>query len=402
MIEYRTVGYKKITWALGLGSFIVFCNLYLMQPMLPLLANYFHLSNTQVNWVFAATTLGLSVCLVPWAIVSESIGRRRAMAISLFSMPLIGLLMLTSETVVFLIGTRALLGVALAAFAAVAVAYMVEELSPKAFSYAIGGYIAANSLGGICGRIAGGMFTDLLSWKHAVGLLALFTFLGACVVVALLPHQKNFKPQSGLFFHHNRALIQHIKNPKVYCAMLIGGLNFALFVNLYSVMGFRLTDAPHNLSVGAASLIFLCYLGGTVSSKLTGQWTHHFSSQSGMLVGTLVTALGTLIAVSEQIPLMLLGLLLISFGAFFTHTLAYGWVSQKAVSAKSTATALYLVHYYIGGSAGGFWLIYCWQTGGWPNVIAGGSLLFAGIFFLCHKLYQFEPVSEQDLTAKTP
>ena len=46
---------------------------------------------------------------------------------------------------------RAMMGIAVAAFASVAVAYMVEELSPKAFAVAIGGYIAANSLGGIFG-----------------------------------------------------------------------------------------------------------------------------------------------------------------------------------------------------------------------------------------------------------
>jgi YNFM family putative membrane transporter len=34
--------------------------------------------------------------------------------------------------------------------------------------------------------------------------------------------------------------------------------------------------------------------------------------------------------------------MLISSGAFFTHSLAYAWVSQKANTAKATATALYL------------------------------------------------------------
>ena len=83
---------------------------------------------------------------------------------------------------------------------------------------------------------------------------------------------------------------------------------------------------------------------------------------------------------------MILGLALISFGAFFTHTLAYAWVSQKTTHAKATATALYLVHYYVGGSLGGFFLIYCWQHGGWGYVIAGGMLLYLMIFALCYKL----------------
>lgn len=149
MIELHSPQYLKVTFALAFGSFLVFCNLYLFQPMLPYLANHFAVSETQINWLFAASTLALSLCLVPWAVTSEAVGRRLVMLTGLFAMPVIGLAMLYAEQFWFLVLTRALMGVALAAFASVAVAYMVEELSPQAFGKAIGGYIAANSLGGI-------------------------------------------------------------------------------------------------------------------------------------------------------------------------------------------------------------------------------------------------------------
>ncbi|MCG6507872.1 MFS transporter, partial [Vibrio parahaemolyticus] len=184
------------------------------------------------------------------------------------------------------------------------------------------------------------------------------------------PVQVNFKPQRGMFFHHNRALVKHLSNRTIWLAMLIGGTNFALFVNLYSVMGFRLVAEPYSMPIGLASLIFLCYLAGTLSSKLTANWTKRYPPITGMVVGAALSMSGMLIALVESIPFMMLGLMLISFGAFFTHTLAYAWVSQKATEAKATATALYLVHYYVGGSLGGFYLLYCWQHGGWEMVTA--------------------------------
>ncbi len=263
---------------------------------------------------------------------------------------------------------------------------MVEELSPQAFGKAIGGYIAANSLGGITGRIAGGLLTDALGWQHAVVAMAIFTLLGALLVAYLLPIQQHFKPQRGLFFHHNRALVKHLQNRTLWLAMLIGGVNFALFVNLYSVMGFRLVAEPYSLPIGIASLIFVCYLAGTLSSKLTANWNRRFSAIPGMMLGALISMAGMLIALIEAIPAMLVGLILISFGAFFTHTLAYAWVSQKATQAKATATALYLVHYYIGGSLGGFYLLYCWQHGGWEMVTLGGLGLYFILFILGWRL----------------
>ena len=97
MIETNTLAYKKTSFALALGSFIVFCNLYLFQPMLPLMATEFSVSATQINWVLAATTLMLAVCLIPWAIASEIVGRRIIMVISLLLMPIVGLAMVFTQ-----------------------------------------------------------------------------------------------------------------------------------------------------------------------------------------------------------------------------------------------------------------------------------------------------------------
>lgn len=129
-------------------------------------------------------------------------------------------------------------------------------------------------------RIAGGLLTDALGWQHAVVAMAIFTLLGALLVAYLLPIQQHFKPQRGLFFHHNRALVKHLQNRTLWLAMLIGGVNFALFVNLYSVMGFRLVAEPYSLPIGIASLIFVCYLAGTLSSKLTANWSQAFLGDS--------------------------------------------------------------------------------------------------------------------------
>ncbi|EME0891938.1 MFS transporter [Vibrio parahaemolyticus] len=380
MVSFGTPEYKRITLSLALGSFLVFSNLYLLQPMLPTFATLFSISETQVNWLFAASTLALSFSLVPMAVLSESIGRKPVMMIGLFSIPAISALMLLGDSFIFLVACRALIGIALAAFAAVAVAYMAEELDKHAFSMAIGTYIAANSLGGIAGRISGGLLADNFSVDVAIEVMMVVTLIGVICVHYLLPKQRNFTPSSSSLRHQNRAIIGHFRNQRVWFAMLIGGLNFALFVNLYSVMGFRLVSAPHNVPVGLASLIFICYLGGTFSSRCAGHWSKRYSSILGMFIGAVVSMAGMWIAAFESLAAMIIGLLLISFGAFFTHTLAYGWVGQNATQAKATATALYLVHYYVGGSLGGFLLLYCWQHGGWSTVLLGGSVLYAVMF----------------------
>lgn len=381
---------KKVTFGLFIGSFISFCNLYLFQPLLPLIADHYQVTATHVNWVLAAATLTLALSLLPWAIYSEKIGRRKIMLFSLYSSPVVGLCALFSDQLSLLIASRALMGIALAGYISVAVAYMAEEFSPKVFLLAVGSYIGANSLGGITGRIYGGVVGEWLGWQTAVIGMALFSLAIAILVTLWVPAQKNFVVKNTSLSHHLRDAMLHLKTPKLWFAMLIGGLNFALFVNLYTVMGFRLVGEPFSLPVSLVSLIFLCYLTGTLTSKLSGQWSLRFKPTSGIVLGTLVSLTGMLIALIPNLYAMFVALILISGGAFFTHSLAYAWVSSKAQQAKASATALYLVHYYTGGSLGGFYLIYCWQHGGWSSVALGGSLLYIIILALIYKLNAIE------------
>ena len=389
MIEFRSKAYYQVSAALAFGSFLVFCNLYLFQPMLPVLAVHFSVSATQINWLLAAGTFTLALMLLPWAIASERIGRRKVLLISLFLLPAIGLTSLLTDDLTLLIISRGLMGMALAGFTAVAVAYMAEEFSSKAFSHAIGAYISANSLGGISGRIFGGMITDHFDWQTAVVSMAILSLFGALVVAWVLPKQEQVTVQAPRLSQYHRIIFQHIRNKKILFAMLIGGVNFALFVNLYTVTGFRLVGAPYLLPISIASMIFLCYLSGTVSSRLVGLWSQYFSPVLGMFAGSAVSLFGMLIASSHSLMLIIIGLNVLSFGAFFTHSLAYGWVSQQAETARSTATALYLVHYYVSGSLGGFYLMYCWQHGGWERVLLGAGVLYCVIFWLCWRLYHY-------------
>ncbi|MDD1783715.1 MFS transporter [Enterovibrio sp. ZSDZ35] len=386
MIELRTPEYRRAAFALAFGSFLVFCNLYLFQPMLPLFADSFHVSATKVNWLLAASTLGMAISLLPWALLSERFGRRPVIVVSLMMMPLVGFLSLFFSSFWGLVALRGAMGIALAGFAAVAVAYMADEFSPTALVVAVGGYISANSLGGIVGRLTGGFMSEHIGWQGAVVGMAIFTTVGALMVHALLPNQRHFKPTKSSLISQISSIVNHLQTPVLWVAMLIGGLNFALFVNIYSVTTFRLIAEPFHLPVSIASAIFVCYLAGTFSSRLSGRWANRYSPISGMYLGTVVTLLGVLVASIESEITVVLGLLIVSGGAFFTHSLAYGWVSRKATHSKAAATALYLCHYYIGGSLGGFYLIGCWEYGGWTAVTFGALTLGVLMFFLIYLL----------------
>ena len=135
-------------------------------------------------------------------------------------------------------------------------------------------------------------------------------------------------------------MIEHLKQRELWFAMLIGGLNFSLFVNLYTVMGFRLVAPPYSLSISLTSMIFLCYLTGTITAKLSGRWSQFYSPIRGMLLGTTVSAIGMWVAAYDSLYAMVTGLLLISSGAFFTHSLAYALGKSKSENSESNSNGV--------------------------------------------------------------
>lgn len=374
--------YSHTQFAISLGAFICFSHLYLFQPMLPDLALHFGVSPTQSNWVFASATFALSLCLLPWAIASERFGRRQFMLFSLYSLPIVSLLMLTSSSILSLIILRAVLGFILSGYIAIASAYMAEEFPPSLFIAAMGAYVGANSLGGISGRIYGGLVSTHFSWQWAVLSLGFFSLLGAFYVHRNLPKQENFTPSTSNTYQEIRTALLHLKNPPLLLTMLIGGLNFAIFVNLYSVMGFRLTQEPFNLPTSLTSFIFLCYFTGTISAQLTGRWRKYYRATHGMFVGSMISIIGMFMTLNNHLVIIIIGLLFISFGAFFTHAMAYGWVGQHVKKARASASALYLIHYYLGGSLGGFLLLKSWEHWHWHGVVVSALGLYI-FLFLC-------------------
>jgi len=76
-LKARGRDWRRMTQALCLGSFVVFINLYLVQPLLPLLATDLGLSSLQASLSLSVSTLTLAMALLVFGPLSDALGRRR-------------------------------------------------------------------------------------------------------------------------------------------------------------------------------------------------------------------------------------------------------------------------------------------------------------------------------------
>ncbi|TVP91939.1 MAG: MFS transporter [Pseudomonadaceae bacterium] len=374
MIDAGTPAYRRVCLALLLASLVIFANLYAIHPLLPLIAEHYQVSVLQAANAFNLTSLTLGLSLLFLGPLSDAWGRRNLLLCGLLATALLTLAMAWTNSYHSLLMLRALLGVALAVLPATAVAYLGDTVSRSALIGAVGLYISGNTLGGAGGRVVGGALADLVGLHGMFLLVGGASLLGVLLIAWLLPAPGNFQPQTLALRNVLGNFARHLRHPLLWPAMLVGGLNFLVFVNLYTFLTFRLSGAPWQLGATALGLLFLTYLGGTLSAALSARFSAR-SQTGGMALGVVIFMFGCLLTLSGQLVLILLGLVINSFGFFLTHSLANAWVNQHAEGAKASATSLYSVCYYLGAAVGIYYLQPFWQWAGWPAVIGAALLI---------------------------
>lgn len=357
-----------------LASLVVFANLYAIHPLLPLIAETFQISSLQASSVFTLTNLTLACSLLLHGPVSDAVGRKGPLLAGITATLMLNLAMAYTTDYALLLWLRALLGVCLGTLPAVAIAYLGDSMSRKALVAAVGLYIAGNTIGGAGGRLAGGFIGEHLGLQPVFLSLAAFTFIGLVCVAILLPRPAGYSPQRLSLAGSLRSFADHLRNPQLLPAFLLGGCNFMIFINLYTYLTFRLSAEPWQLGADALGLLFLTYLAGTFSAALSAR-LQHAGGLPGMATGVLLLIGGCLMTLSGQLWLILGGLLCNAFGFFLTHSLANAWINKHATHSKASASSLYSVFYYLGSALGVYYLAPFWRLAGWPSVIAGSVLI---------------------------
>ncbi|MEV7421149.1 MFS transporter [Streptomyces sp. NPDC091212] len=372
-------GYRRMSFALFAAGVATFALLYSTQALLPAISAGFGVTAGRASWTVSAATGALALFVLPLSALSERFGRRTMMTVSLAVAVAVGLLVPFAPNIEVLVALRALQGAALAGLPASAMAYLAEEVRPKALVAAIGLFVAGNSVGGMSGRVLAGWVAQAWGWRAALGAVGLLAVACAVVFRLMLPKARNFTPRSL----SPRALAGtvggHLADPLLRRLYAIGGLFMVVFGAVYTVIGYRLVAAPFHLPQGIIGSVFLIYLVGTVSSAAAGRLVERLGRRGALYLAVSTTAAGLLLSLSGTLAAVLLGLVLITAGFFAGHSVASSSVSRTAKSGRAQASALYQSAYYLGSSAGGTLGAVAFHAAGWGGTVLLGLAAVLGV-----------------------
>jgi YNFM family putative membrane transporter len=392
-IERGTPAFRRTTIALGTAGFSTFALLYSIQPLLPVFSQQFRVSAAGASLSLSLTTGLMAVCMLLASSVSESVGRKPVMVASVLASS--GLMILSAmvpQWWQFLV-LRAFMGVTLSGLPAVAMAYVAEEIDPRHTGLSMGLYIGGNALGGMSGRLLIGVLADHTGWRLAILIIGLASTAGNLIFWRILPPSRNFRPRRFSLESLTSAFLGHLRDSALLMLFAEGFLLMGGFVAIYNYLGYRLLAPPFDLSQAEVGLIFSAYLVGIFSSAWMGNLGNRLGRRHVLWVGFVIMLVGTVLTEARSVILIILGVIVVTFGFFGAHSIASGWVSARARHAKAQASSLYLFFYYLGssvvGTTGGVFMGHF----GWTGVtVMTGTLILIGLF-LSRRLSHIQPLA---------
>lgn len=175
----------KAVWAVAFASVVAFMGIGLVDPILKPIADNLNASPSQVSLLFTSYMAVMGVAMLITGVVSSRIGPKRTLLVGLVIIIAGAGLAGMSDTVMGIVGWRALWGLGNALFIATALATIVSS-AKGSVAQAIILYEAALGLGIAVGPLVGGVLGGI-SWRGPFFGVSALMAVALVVTVFLLP-----------------------------------------------------------------------------------------------------------------------------------------------------------------------------------------------------------------------
>jgi predicted MFS family arabinose efflux permease len=350
-----------------------FLEVYCTQPLLPLLTHIFHASKTGAGMTVSAATLGVALSAPIFGRLTESLGRKRVIVASIIGVSVPTLLAAASTSLAQLIFWRFLQGVMVPGIVAVIVTYIGEEWPADRVALIMSFYVSGTALGGFTGRILSGILAEAFNWQVSFLVLGGVSLLGAVAVAAWLPTgRRRIAPAAAdaqlKFYYQVQGLF---RSRRLVATFAVGFIMLFSLVAVFTWITFHLSVAPFSLSTTALSSLFFVYLIGLVVTPGAGYLITHVGLRAGVAGALCCSMAGVLLTLASSLPVIILGLSLLSTGVFVAQTASQSHLRVAAPpGARVTAAGVYITFYYLGGTAAGVVPGIFWALGKWPACVA--------------------------------
>jgi len=343
-----------------------FTNIYLTQPILPVLQDVFGVTPAQVSLTVSVVILGIVLSNLFFGILSDRLSIRPIILAGGLCVAAGGLMAALTPDFRLLVAARFFQGLFIPALTTSLAAWLARTLPGEGLSVVMGSYVSATVLGGLGGRLLGGWIHEPLNWRYAFfsasGLILATTVLALLVLPRTGGKDASARTAGDSF-------LTLLKRKDLLLVYSCGAGGFLMFSPVFNFLPFRLAAAPFHFSTDLITMIYLVYVLGIFMGPLAGRFSNRFGGGNALVAGTGILGIAFALLLIPSVTAVIGGLLGVCAGFFTIHAVAVGLLNQKLSGGHGKANALYVLFYYAGGWLGITGAGFAFEQAGWPGVV---------------------------------
>jgi len=325
-----------------------FANIYITQPVLPVLQEEFSADLVTVSFSVSAVILGIAVSNLPFGFFADQWPIRPIILTGGLFVALGGLVCALSGNLGVFIGARFLQGLFIPALTTCLAAHLAKTLPAARLNIVMGAYVSATVLGGLSGRLLGGWIHPPLHWRYAFVSAATLILIATAAALKWLPPSAS-NGATALVPVRFLDLMKRRELGRIY---LCGAGGFAVFSSVFNYLPYRLAGPPFGFSTSLITLLYGVYMVGIFMGPLVGRVANRLGAGTTMLGGTSILGVSLILILAPSVAAVVAGLLGLCAGFFTVHASAVGSLNRRLKGGQGRANALYVLFYYIGGWIG--------------------------------------------------
>jgi YNFM family putative membrane transporter len=350
-----------------------FSTVYITQPVLPVLTAEFRVSEFLASLSVSAVILGIALANLPWGRLADRTPVRPLILVGGLVITVCGFFSAATTSLWLLILARFVQGLFIPTLSTCVVVYLGRSLPLERLNVIMGTYVSATVAGGLSGRLLGGWIHPPLHWRYAFVTTSILLFIATLAALRWLPPETHKieipEAEEGFISLLSRRDVRHI--------LLVPFGAFFVFSSIFNYLPFYLAAPPFNAPTQIITLMYLSYLLGVVIGPVAGNLSNRFGNGAIMVGGTVVFALAIFSTLIPSIWAVAASLAGVCAGFFAIHAAAAGLLNRKLTVSRGRGNSLYILFYYLGGSAGITLSGLVYERGGWLGVALFGILMLS-------------------------
>jgi YNFM family putative membrane transporter len=334
--------------------------------VLPVLREEFGIDAAKASLTVSAVIFGIALATLPFGRLADRIPARPIILFGGTAASLCGFLCAATTNFPLLVAARFLQGVFVPSLTTCLVVYLVRRLPPGRLNVAMGAYVSATVAGGLGGRLLAGFLHPPLHWRYAFVTASALLFLATLDAGRWLPREEKILDAAGKEAGFAGLLSRH----DLLRIFSVGAASFGAFSSVFNYLPFHLAGPPFLLPTHLITMMYLSYLVGVAIGPLAGRLGNRLGNGIAMAVGGAVFGASVLLTLIPSLAAVAASLAGVCAGFFIVHTAAVGALNRKLAASRGRGNSLYVLFYYLGGTAGITASGLAYRRAGWGGVVA--------------------------------